>query len=210
MIWQKLLLKSVITVGLLSWVTKGLEKTLRGNNFPFFLKRSNQCKFAEQWHILMWIEQIMRDHLWQNNKNLLEKMFNRIFLYHIYCFYSSINNEESTNCLEYFDTFHICCWKNIFYILLSFLHLVVKMRLVQFCSIKRSSVCGLKFGGGVVFSQICSVASGAFKEQYTLLVSLNLSVNERKPSTSSDCFFLPILKPKNLLISTICVIACMY
>ena len=115
--WQKLLLKSVITVGLLSWVTKGLEKSLQGNNFPFFLKRSNQCKFAEQWHILMWIEQIMRDHLWQNNKNLLEKMFNRIFLYHIYCFYSSINNEESTNCLEYFDTLHdshICCWKNIF------------------------------------------------------------------------------------------------
>ena len=172
------------------------------------MKRSNQCKFAEQWHILMWIEQIMRDHLWQNNKNLLKKMFNRIFLYHIYCFYSSINNEESTNCLEYFDTFHICCWKNIFYILLSFLHLVVKMRLVQFCSIKRSSVCGLKFGGGVVFSQICSVASGAFKEQYTLLVSLNLSVNERKPSTSSDWFFLPILNPKYLLISTICVIAC--
>ena len=63
------------------------------------------------------------------------------------------------------------------------------MRLVQFCSIKRSSVCGLKFGGGVVFSQICSVASGAFKEQYTLLVSLNLSVNERKPSTSSNWFF---------------------
>ena len=28
----------------------------------------------------------------------------------------------------------------------------------QFWSIKRSSVCGLKFGGGVVFSQICSVA----------------------------------------------------
>ena len=42
---------------------------------------------------------------------------------------------------------------------MSFLHLLVKMRLVQFCGIKRSSVCGLKFGGGVVFSQICSVAS---------------------------------------------------
>ena len=109
--WQKLLLKSVITVGLLSWVTKGLEKPLQGNNFPYFLKRSNQCKLAEQWLILMWIEQIMRNHLWQNNKNLLDKMLNRIFFYHIYCFYSSINNEKSTNRLEYFDS-HICCWKN--------------------------------------------------------------------------------------------------
>ena len=86
------------------------------------------------------------------------------------------------------------------------MHLVVKMRLVQFCSIKRSSVCGLKFGGGVVFSQICSVASGAFKEQYKLLVSLNSSVSERKLSIPSDGF-LPILKPKCLPISTICVIA---
>ena len=89
--------------------------------------------------------------------------------------------------LWYFS--HLLLKKHRINILLSFLHLVVKMRLVQFCSIKRSSVCGLKFGGGVVFSQICSVASGAFKEQYTLLVSLNLSVNERKPSTSSDWFF---------------------
>ena len=129
----------------------------------------------------------------------MEYIYYQVFFYWRYW---KIN--QSLRMLQYFMYIHLLLKNWLLNILLSFLHLVVKMRLVQFCSIKRSSVCGLKFGGGVVFSQICSVASGAFKEQYTLLVSLNLSVSERKPSTSSDHFFAYC---KCLLISTICVIA---
>jgi hypothetical protein len=75
--------------------------------------------------------------------------------------------------------------------------------------IKRSSVCGLKFGGGVVFSQICSVASGAFKELYTLLVSKSLPFYVQESVSLAllvivfffFCLFISL--NKYLLISTI-------